>query len=496
MLEVSSLRSPSNAAADQRGFDHVGGHCCDDFMVDDNLLDYIDFSCEVPSLFDADGDILPDLEVDPADLLAEFSSLEAETTSPTAAHQLLTNIGDDDDHPPPPPPPPPDVQETNNIKTAAEEAGGGVKNHAAVTTTTTEEDSSSAGATAGSDTKSSSSHHHHHSSNKKKQQASAAGKNNSNNGKRKVKVDWTPELHRRFVQAVEQLGIDKAVPSRILEIMGIECLTRHNIASHLQKYRSHRKHLMAREAEAATWAQKRHMYAPAARKPAAAGGGGPWVVPTMGYAAMAPPPPPPFCRPLHVWGHPPTAAAVDAPPPAATTTMLPMWPRHLAPPRPWAPVDPASYWQQQQQYNAAGRKWGGPLHHQHAAQTTVVTQGTPCVAPPPGMVQPPPPRPFPMVPPHPGIMYRPPMAMVPPPPAAAHPPPPPPPIITTRLAELQLQLDAHPSKESIDAAIGDVLGKPWLPLPLGLKPPSLDSVMSELHKQGIPNVPPPTLLLP
>lgn len=51
-----------------------------------------------------------------------------------------------------------------------------------------------------------------------------------------MKVDWTPELHRRFVQAVEQLGVDKAVPSRILEIMGIDCLTRHNIASHLQVY--------------------------------------------------------------------------------------------------------------------------------------------------------------------------------------------------------------------------------------------------------------------
>lgn len=49
-----------------------------------------------------------------------------------------------------------------------------------------------------------------------------------------VQVDWTPELHRRFVQAVEQLGVDKAVPSRILELMGIDCLTRHNIASHLQ----------------------------------------------------------------------------------------------------------------------------------------------------------------------------------------------------------------------------------------------------------------------
>lgn len=38
------------------------------------------------------------------------------------------------------------------------------------------------------------------------------------------------------MQAVEQLGVDKAVPSRILEIMGIGCLTRHNIASHLQVY--------------------------------------------------------------------------------------------------------------------------------------------------------------------------------------------------------------------------------------------------------------------
>ncbi|GJR93738.1 transcription activator GLK1-like protein isoform X2, partial [Tanacetum coccineum] len=39
-------------------------------------------------------------------------------------------------------------------------------------------------------------------------------------------VDWTRDLHRRFVQAVEQLGVDKAIPSRILEIMGIGCLTR------------------------------------------------------------------------------------------------------------------------------------------------------------------------------------------------------------------------------------------------------------------------------
>lgn len=46
------------------------------------------------------------------------------------------------------------------------------------------------------------------------------------------------------------------------------------------------------------------------------------------------------------------------------------------------------------------------------------------------------------------------------------------------------------SKESIDAAIGDVISKPWLPLPLGLKAPALDSVMGELQRQGISNIPP------
>ncbi|KAL6008308.1 Two-component response regulator-like, partial [Asimina triloba] len=53
--------------------------------------------------------------------------------------------------------------------------------------------------------------------------------------RKKMKVDWTPELHRRFVQAVEHLGIDQAIPSKILELMKVEGLTRHNVASHLQR---------------------------------------------------------------------------------------------------------------------------------------------------------------------------------------------------------------------------------------------------------------------
>lgn len=36
------------------------------------------------------------------------------------------------------------------------------------------------------------------------------------------------------MQAVEQLGADQAIPSRILELMKVEGLTRHNVASHLQ----------------------------------------------------------------------------------------------------------------------------------------------------------------------------------------------------------------------------------------------------------------------
>ncbi|KAK4363352.1 hypothetical protein RND71_018593 [Anisodus tanguticus] len=54
------------------------------------------------------------------------------------------------------------------------------------------------------------------------------------NKQKMKKVEWTPELHNKFVEAVEQLGVDQAVPSRILKFMRVEGLTRQNIASHLQ----------------------------------------------------------------------------------------------------------------------------------------------------------------------------------------------------------------------------------------------------------------------
>jgi len=69
--------------------------------------------------------------------------------------------------------------------------------------------------------------------------------NDDSSGPKKPRVVWSVELHRKFVAAVNQLGIDKAVPKRILELMNVEKLTRENVASHLQKYRLYLKRLSA-----------------------------------------------------------------------------------------------------------------------------------------------------------------------------------------------------------------------------------------------------------
>ncbi|KAJ6841700.1 putative transcription factor GLK1 [Iris pallida] len=300
---------------------------------------------------------------------------------------------------------------------------------------------------------------------KKTTAVAAAAQSKATQAKRKVKkVDWTPELHRRFVQAVEQLGLDKAVPSRILELMGIDCLTRYNIASHLQKYRSHRKHLLAREVEAASWRKRQQIYSNAAAAAAAAPAPGaaakkdasPWLAPAMAFPPHpGPPPPVQLYRPLHVWGHPPM-----------DPNLVHLWPKHLhhRPGMPWAALPPPP------------PTW--PSHYARGPNA-LTGHGMPCFYPPmPSPVR------FPStsaavtgIPPHP--MYRPDGA------------------VGMRMDKLlpvsPLQpFEAHPSKESIDAAIGDVLEKPWSPLPLGLKPPSLESVTTELQKQGISKIPPTT----
>ncbi|KAL6570699.1 glucokinase [Orobanche gracilis] len=254
-------------------------------------------------------------------------------------------------------------------------------------------------------------------------------RSNNHSGKNKQKVDWTPELHMQFVQAVEQLGVDKAVPSKILELMGIGCLTRHNVASHLQKYRSHRKHMLAREVEAATWIRRRQIRRTKGRTVKCDVNS--W---TKGFPPVTPMP---QMRPLHVWGHP-----------SADQSLAYMWPCHVAstPSRPvWVPpchlqprlppgADPYFWYCHYQDVPAPGMPWFPPHYPPMRFAATPVT----------------------------GLQHT----------------------STYRVAP-----GIRP-KESIDAVIEEVLSRPWLPLPLGLKPPAIDRVMAELQRRGISKAPP------
>ncbi|CAI9756095.1 unnamed protein product [Fraxinus pennsylvanica] len=57
---------------------------------------------------------------------------------------------------------------------------------------------------------------------------------------RKARRCWSPELHKRFIQALQQLGGSHvATPKQIRELMKVDGLTNDEVKSHLQKYRLH-----------------------------------------------------------------------------------------------------------------------------------------------------------------------------------------------------------------------------------------------------------------
>ncbi|XP_037453005.1 two-component response regulator ORR23-like [Triticum dicoccoides] len=85
----------------------------------------------------------------------------------------------------------------------------------------------------------------YHSEEEDEDEDSSGQDNDDPSAPKRPRVVWSVELHRKFVAAVNHLGIDKAVPKRILELMNVEKLTRENVASHLQKYRLYLRRLSA-----------------------------------------------------------------------------------------------------------------------------------------------------------------------------------------------------------------------------------------------------------
>ncbi|XVE65239.1 hypothetical protein DITRI_Ditri07aG0165000 [Diplodiscus trichospermus] len=235
--------------------------------------------------------------------------------------------------------------------------------------------------------------------------------------RKKLKVDWTPELHKKFVLAVDQLGIDHAIPSRILELMKIEGLTRHNVASHLQKYRMHRRHILPKD-EDRRWPQRDQMQRSCyPHKPIMA-------FPTYHSNHAVP------VGPLYpMWRAPPHSASIQ------------MWGSHGCPP--W---QLAESWHWKPYPGVHADAWGCPIMpppHGYCSSFTQNAPGFHCSS-----------------------------------------------TMDNRSSMPQNAVEHQPAEEVIDKVVKEAINKPWLPLPLGLKPPSTDSVLAELSRQGISTIPP------
>ncbi|KAK9006241.1 hypothetical protein V6N11_035286 [Hibiscus sabdariffa] len=218
--------------------------------------------------------------------------------------------------------------------------------------------------------------------------------------RKKSKIDWTPELHTKFVEAVDQLGIDQAIPSRILKLMKVESLTRHNVASHLQKYRMQRRHILPKE-DGRKWLQRQKKQSNIYTNK-----------PIMAF--------PPYHSNIVVTVSPlyPMWGAPSHPP-----SIIQMWGVQGYYP-PWLPTESWD-WKSYPGVHANG--WGCPV----------------------------------MCPPN-GYYF----SMFTENPSGLH--------FSCAMDRSRNCVEHHPEEEVIDKTVKEAISKPWLPLPLGLKPPSTE----------------------
>ena len=57
-----------------------------------------------------------------------------------------------------------------------------------------------------------------------------------------TRVNWNPYLKSKFEDAINKIGFENAVPTKLLEAMNCPGLTVSNIASHLQNYRKEKRY--------------------------------------------------------------------------------------------------------------------------------------------------------------------------------------------------------------------------------------------------------------
>ncbi|TKY55544.1 Two-component response regulator APRR2 [Spatholobus suberectus] len=234
-----------------------------------------------------------------------------------------------------------------------------------------------------------------------------------------MKVDWTPELHKKFVKAVEQLGIDQAIPSRILESMKVEGLTRHNVASHLQKYRMHKRQILPKEEDRKWLNQRERSYC--AQRPIMA-------FPPYHYNHTLP------LAPVYpMWGQS-----------GSQTAGMQIWGSPGYPM--WQPTAESWHWKPFPGVHADA--WGCPV-------LPVPPPQAPC---------------FPYYQNMPALLIA--------------------DAVDHTFSMPRSSFEHYPAEEVVDKVVKEAISKPWLPLPLGLKPPSTDSVLAELSRQGISSIPP------
>lgn len=112
---------------------------------------------------------------------------------------------------------------------------------------------------------------------------------------RKQRRCWSTELHRRFVNALQQLGGSQAAtPKQIRELMQVDGLTNDEVKSHLQKYRLHTRRLPSSNTSSANqsgvvlggglWMSQQDQYVESSKHGISQSGSpdGPLLIDTMG----------------------------------------------------------------------------------------------------------------------------------------------------------------------------------------------------------------------